>query len=130
MNAFSPRTRDCVAIKDLLLRGIIGINDWERRERQDILINICMFTDIRRAGQTDDIADALNYRDVAKRVIALVEGSRFFLVERLAEEIARVCIQEFGVPKVRVEVEKPGAVRFARSVGVVLERVAAAFNKP
>ncbi len=118
---------DCVQIKDLLVRAVIGVNDWERRARQDVLINICMFTDTRAAGKTDNIADALNYRSVAKRVIALAEGSQFFLVERLAEEIARVCVQEFGVERVRVEVEKPGAVRFARSVGVVIERTAEDF---
>ena len=121
-------TRDCVQIKDLLVRTIIGINDWERRERQDVLINVCMFTDTRPAGQSDDIADALNYRSVAKRIIELAETSQFFLVERLAEEIARVCVQEFGVPRVRVQVEKPGAVRFARSVGVLIEREAADFG--
>ena len=119
--------RDCVEIKDLLVRAIIGINDWERRERQDVLINLCLFTDTRAAGKSDNIADALNYRSVAKRVIALAEKSQFFLVERLAEEIARVCVQEFGVEGVRVEVEKPGAVRFARSVGVVIERTAEDF---
>lgn len=120
--------RDCVQIKDLLVRTIIGINDWERRQRQDVLINICMFTNTQAAGRSDDIADALNYRSVAKRVIALVESSQFFLVERLAEEIARVCVQEFGVPRVRVQVEKPGAVRFARSVGVTIERETADFE--
>ena len=119
--------RDCVEIKDLLVRAIIGINDWERRERQDVLINLCLFTDTRAAGKSDNIADALNYRSVAKRVIALAEKSQFSLVERLAEEIARVCVQEFGVEGVRVEVEKPGAVRFARSVGVVIERTAEDF---
>ena len=121
-------TRDCVQISDLLVRTIIGINDWERRERQDVLINVWMFTDTRPAGRSDDIADALNYRSVAKRIIELAETSQFFLVERLAEEIARVCVQEFGVPRVRVQVEKPGAVRFARSVGVLIEREAADFG--
>ncbi len=114
--------RDCVEIEDLLVRTVIGVNDWERRDRQDVLINVCMFTDTRPAGRSDDIADALNYRSVAKRIIEMAEASRFFLVERLAEEIARICVQEFGVPKVRVKVEKPGAVRFSRSVGVTIER--------
>ncbi len=118
----TSQTRDCVYIEELLVRTIIGINDWERRERQDVLISICMFTDTRAAGESDDIADALNYRSVAKRVIHLAETSHFYLVERLAEAIARVCIEEFGVPRVRVRVEKPGAVRFARTVGVTIER--------
>ncbi len=120
--------RDCVQIKDLLIRTIIGINDRERRERQDVLINVCMYTDTRPAGRSDRIEDALNYRTVAKRIIALAETSQFFLVERLAEEIARVCVQEFGVPRVRVQVEKPGAVRFARSVGVTIERESGDFE--
>ncbi len=117
--------RDVIEIHDLLVRTIIGVNDWERRERQDVVINIRMYTDTRRAGATDNIEDALNYRTVAKRIIGLTESSRFYLVERLAEEIARVCIQEFGVPRVEVRVEKPGALRFARSVGVCIEREAA-----
>ena len=120
--------RDCVEIKDLLVRTVIGINDWERRDRQDVLINVCMFTDTRPAGRSDDIAHAINYRSVAKRVIQMAESSRFFLVERLAEEVARICVVEFGVPKVRVRVEKPGAVRFSRSVGVTIERETADFG--
>ncbi len=114
--------RDYIEIYDLLVRAIIGINDWERRERQNVLINLRLYTDTRKAGTTDRIEDALNYRDVAKRVIRLVETSQFFLVERLAEEIARVCVQEFNVPRVIVRVEKPGAIRFARSVGVTIDR--------
>ncbi len=119
--------RDVVEIHDLLVRTIIGINDWERKDRQDVIINIRMFTDTRAAGKSDNIQDALNYRDVAKRVIALTETSRFYLVERLAEEIARICVVEFGVSKVQVRVEKPGALRFARSVGVTIEREAGDF---
>ncbi len=122
-------TRDCVEIHDLLVRTIIGINEWERREKQDVRISIRMYTDTRPAGQSDRIEDALNYRDVAKRVIALTEESQFYLVERLAEEIARVCVQEFGVPVVEVRVEKPGALRFARSVGVTIRREAEDFGK-
>ncbi len=121
--------RDIVEIHDLLVRTIIGINDWERKDKQDVVINIRMFTDTRPAGMSDDIRDALNYRDVAKRVIALTETSRFYLVERLAEEIARICVLEFGVPKVQVRVEKPGALRFARSVGVTIEREAKDFRQ-
>ncbi len=114
--------RDVIEIHDLLLRTIIGINDWERKDRQDVVINLRLYTDTRRAGTTDDIRDALNYRTITKRIIELVEGSRFYLVEKLAEEIARVCILEFGVPQVEVRVEKPGALRFARSVGVRILR--------
>ncbi len=114
--------RDYIEVHDLLVRTVIGVSEWERRDRQDVLINLRLYTDTRPAGESDEIEKALNYRTVTKRVIALAESSRFFLVEALAEAIARLCIQEFGVPKVRVRVEKPGALRFARSVSVTIER--------
>lgn len=114
--------RDVIEIRDLHLRTIIGINDWERRERQDVLVHLRLYTDTRQAGKTDDIRDTLDYKAITKRVIALVEGAQFYLVEKLAEEIARLCIVEFGVPEVEVGVEKPGALRFARTVGVWIHR--------
>ena len=104
------------------MRAIIGINDEERRNRQDVLINITMFADTRAAGVSDDIADAVNYRTIAKRVIQLVEGSQFYLVEKMAAEIADICLQNPRVERAQVSVEKPGALRFARSVGVTIER--------
>lgn len=113
---------DRILIKDLLLRTIVGINDDERTERQDVLINLIVEADTRRAGQTDDIADAVNYRSLTKAIIQLVESSRFLLVERLAEEIAKCCLADERVDKVQVTVEKPMALRFARSVGVSIER--------
>jgi D-erythro-7,8-dihydroneopterin triphosphate epimerase len=113
---------DRILIKDLFLRTIIGINAEERTERQDVLINLSVETDTRRAGLSDDIADAVNYRTLTKQIIELVESSRFLLVERLAEEIARLCLADLRVSKVSVTVEKPQALRFARSVGVSIER--------
>lgn len=113
---------DLIQIKDLLLRTIIGINDNERINPQDILINLTLFTDTRPAGESDDIADAVNYRSVTKQVIELVETSRFLLVEKMAAEIAKVCLENPRVEKVRVSVEKPGALRFTRSVGITIER--------
>jgi dihydroneopterin aldolase/D-erythro-7,8-dihydroneopterin triphosphate epimerase len=113
---------DEIQIRDLLLRTIIGINEDERRNRQDVLINITMYADTRRAGISDDIADAVNYRTITKRILQLVEGSQFFLVERMAAEIAGICLEDTRVQRVRVSVEKPGALRFARSVGVIVER--------
>lgn len=113
---------DQVQIKDLLLRGIIGINDWEREKKQDILINITMFGDLRAAGESDRIEDAINYRTVAKQVIALVETAERFTVEALAADIADICLQTEGVQRAQVTVEKPGALRFARSVGVTIDR--------
>jgi D-erythro-7,8-dihydroneopterin triphosphate epimerase len=114
--------RDRILIKDLLLRGIIGLNDWEREKKQDILINLTLFTDLRAAGKSDDIADSLNYRTITKAIITLVEeDSAYQTVEALAAAIARIAI-DHGAPRVIVRVEKPGALRFAASVGVEIER--------
>lgn len=114
--------RDQIHIKDLLLRTIIGINEEERRNRQDVLINIVLYADTRAAGDSDDIADAVNYRTLTKRIIAMTEASQFFLVEKLAAEIAGICLEDPRVAAVDVRVEKPGALRFARSVGVEIHR--------
>ncbi len=116
------RPLDKVLIKNLVARGIIGINDWEREKPQEIRINIELYADLRRAGETDDIADCVNYRTVAKKVLAHAESAARFTVEALAADIAALCLEEAGVQKVRVRVEKPGAVRFAESVGVEIER--------
>lgn len=117
---------DKVIIKDLLLRGIVGINDEERVNRQDILVNVVMWADTTAAGRSDDIADAVNYRTVAKRIIAHVEEGEPYLVERLVQEIADICLDaDDRVAEVEVTVEKPGAVRFARSVGVTIHRTRA-----
>ncbi len=113
---------DKVIIKDLLVRGIIGINDWERENPQDILINISVTTDTRRAARTDDIADCVNYRTLAKAVMHHAETAARLTVEALANDIARICLEQPGVQKAVVRVEKPGAVRFAASVGVEIER--------
>jgi FolB domain-containing protein len=113
---------DEIIIKDLLVRGIIGVNDDERRSTQDILINIVLFADIHQAGETDKIEYSVNYRTVTKKIIAHIEKSQRFTVEALATDIAGICLAEPNVQKVRVRVEKPGAVRFARSVGVEIER--------
>lgn len=113
---------DRIIIKDLLIRGIIGISERERSQRQDILVNIVLFGDITAAGESDDIKDCVNYRTVAKKTIAYVERSARFTVEALASDIARFCLEEPGVKGVKVRVEKPGAVRFAQSVGVEIER--------
>ena len=113
---------DQVIIKDLVARGIIGLNDWEREKPQEILINIVLFADLRKAGVSDAIQDSVNYRTVAKRVLAHAESAQRQTVEALAADLARICLDEPGVQKVRVRVEKPGAVRFSSSVGVEIER--------
>lgn len=114
---------DQILIRDLLVRGAIGISDQERAQPQDILINITLYADISRAGETDSIEDCVNYRTVAKKVLAHAEKIGRFTVEALATDIAGICLDDPRVEKVRVRVEKPGAVRFARSVGVEIERL-------
>ena len=119
---------DEVMIKNLLLRGIIGINPDERTKKQDILLNITIYTDIRAAAADDDIDKAVNYKSITKRVIAHVEASANYLVEALATDLAHIILSEFGAAKVRLSVEKPGALRFAESVGVRIERTRADFG--
>lgn len=114
---------DKVIIKDLLVRGIIGINDWERQKLQDILINITITTDIGKAAETDKIEDCVNYRTISKKVISLVESKKRFTVEALASDIATMILSEPLTESVTVRVEKPGAVRFADSVGVEISRI-------
>lgn len=114
---------DRIVVKDLLLRTIIGINEEERRDRQDVLINLVLYADTRAAGASDDIEDAINYRTITKRIIKLVEGSQFQLVEKMAAEIAAICLDDARVERATVRVEKPGALRFARSVGVEVDRI-------
>lgn len=113
---------DKVIIKDLLARGIIGVHDWERKRAQNILINIMIFTDTRRAAETDNLEDCVNYSTMSKKVLAHAESVNRLTVEALANDLAKLCLEEKGVQKVIVRVEKPGAVRFAESVGVEIER--------
>lgn len=113
---------DKVIINNLLVRGIIGVNDWERKRPQDILINITLFTDTRRAAETDDINDCVNYSTVSKKIQAHAETAERLTVEALANDLAEICLEEKDVQKVVVRIEKPGAVRFAESVGVEIER--------
>jgi FolB domain-containing protein len=114
---------DQILIKDLLGRGVIGISEKERSQPQDILFNVVIFTDIREAGQTDNIEKSVNYRTVSKQLLSLAESAGRFTVEALAEDAARLILENPQVSSVRVRVEKPGAVRFARSVGVEIERM-------
>jgi FolB domain-containing protein len=114
---------DRILIRDLLARGIVGVNPEERRDRQDVLVNLVLWVDTRASGASDELASSVNYRSVAKRVLEHVEGGAPLLVERLAAELARLILTEFPVERVRVRVEKPGALRFARSVGIEIERV-------
>ena len=119
---------DTIFIRDLLVRGIIGLNDWERENKQDIIVNIEIPLDARQSGDSDDMGDSINYRTLTKAVIAHVEGSAPYLVEALAHEIARIAIVEHGCDAAKVRVEKPGALRFARSVGVEGQRTSEDFG--
>ena len=113
---------DQIIIKNLLARGIIGVNEWERNRPQNILINITMFADTLPAAQSDHLDDCINYSTVSKRVLAHAESVNRLTVEALANDLARICLEDKRVQKVIVRVEKPGAVRFAESVGVEIER--------
>ena len=114
---------DRIIIRDLAVRGIVGINPDERRERQDILVNVTLWADTRPAAASDDIIDAVNYRTIAKAMIAHIESGGPFLVERLAAELVSICFaSDARVQAVELAVEKPGALRFARSVGVSIYR--------
>ncbi len=113
---------DKVIIRNIHARGIIGINDWERQIPQDILINIDLYTVERPVGTADNISEAVDYRSVTKKVLNYAENAKRFTVEALAEDIAQICLEDERVLKTTVRVEKPGAVHFAKSVGVEIER--------
>jgi len=113
---------DQIFIKDLLARGVIGISDHERSQPQDILINLTISTDFTKAAQSDNIDDCVNYRTLAKKILAYVETANRHTVEALAVDIAKLCFEDPGAISVKVRVEKPGAVRFSRSVGAEVER--------
>jgi dihydroneopterin aldolase len=113
---------DIVYIRELEVRTIIGIYDWEREQQQVVSMDLEMGSDITRAAATDSIEQALDYKAVAKRIIQFVEGSEFFLVETLAERIAEIVLKEFSVPWLKLRLGKPGAVTGSRDVGVVIER--------
>ena len=113
---------DKIFIHALKAEAIIGIYDWERQVRQTVLIDIELAADIRKAALTDSIDDTLNYKRVAKRILAFVESSQFHLVETLAEHVAMLVLDEFGVSWVRIVLSKPGVVRSSRDVGISIER--------
>ena len=113
---------DRIYIRDLALRCIIGVYPEERREKQDVIINIVLECDHSAAAKSDRIEDAVDYKGIKKEVIELVENSRFNLIETLADRIARQCLANPKVAQVTVTVDKPGALRFARSVAVEVTR--------
>ena len=119
---------DRIFLRDLRIETVIGIYDWERGIRQTVSFDFEFPADIRRAAASDNIADTLDYKSVAKTVIAFVEASHFGLVETLAEQVARLILDKFGLPWVRVVLNKPGAVRGSKDVGVMIERTRGDFG--
>jgi FolB domain-containing protein len=117
------KVMDRIVISDLLVRCIIGVRDEERRDKQDVLINLELGVDLRNAGASDRLEDSLDYRNLNKEVVKMAEATQFNLVEALAEAIAGLCLRHPSVVDAKVRVEKPGALRFARSVGVEIVRV-------
>lgn len=113
---------DIVFIRDLRVETVIGIYDWERAIRQTVSVDLDMATDVAKAAGSDAIADALDYKAVAKRLIAFIGASEFQLVETLAERCAAIVMEEFGVSWLRLRIAKPGAVRGSREVGVEIRR--------
>ena len=114
--------RDIVYIRDLQIKTIIGIYDWEREIKQVVSIDIEMATDIAKAAASDSIEDAINYKAVGKRIIQFVEESEFQLVETMSEKVAQIVLNEFSVEWLRLRVSKPGALRGSKDVGLVIER--------
>lgn len=113
---------DRILIKDLLARCILGLTDEERRDKQDVLISVALSVDLTAAGRSDRVEDGVDYRPIKKRIFAVAEGSHYHLVEALAERIAAECLEEPRVAEVEVTVEKPSALRFARTVAVQIVR--------
>ena len=113
---------DIIYLTDLRIETVIGIFDWERKIKQTVALDIEMGTDIRKAAASDHINDTLDYKAVSKRLISFIESSEFQLVERLAEESANIIMNEFNVPWVKLKLSKPGAIRGAKDVGILIER--------
>lgn len=118
----TTRAADKIFLRGLEVECIIGFIDWERRVKQRIQIDLELPVDCTRAARSDDVVDTLDYKSVAKRVIAFVEASEFMLVETMAHRMAMVILEEFGIEWVRIWINKPGAIRGSRDVGVAIER--------
>ena len=121
----TKRAEDKIFLRGLEVECIIGFIDWERRIKQRVQIDIEMPVDCAKAAKSDDVVDTLDYKRVAKRVIAFVEASEFMLVETMAHRMAMTVLEEFGLEWIRISVNKPGAIRGSRDVGVAIERTRA-----
>ena len=124
-NIMTARQPDKIFLRRLEVECIIGFIDWERRIKQKVEIDLEMPVDCARAARNDDVVDTLDYKQVAKRVIAFVEGSQFMLVETMAHKMGVMILEEFGIEWIRISVNKPGAIRGSRDVGVAIGRTRA-----
>jgi 7,8-dihydroneopterin aldolase/epimerase/oxygenase len=122
MPATTHAATDVIFLSGLTVDCIVGIWDWERRVKQKVVLDLEMATDVRKAAASDSIDDTLDYKRVAKRLLQFVGESRYQLVETLAERVAELVVEEFNVPWVRVRLNKQGAIRGARDVGILIER--------
>src|SRR3989339_953135 len=113
---------DKIIIRDLALRTFIGVDESEQEKKQDVVLNLVLSVDLRAAGQSDRLEDTVNYRTLKHAIVAAVEGGRFHLLEYLAEQVAALTLLDVRIRKVEVTVDKPGVLRYARSVAVVIER--------
>lgn len=126
----SPCSGDRIFLRGLTAECIIGFIDWERQVKQTVVIDLELPVDCARASLTDEVADTLDYKKVAKRVVAFIEASQFKLVETLAQRLALLLLEEFTLEWVRLSLNKPGAIRSSRDVGVVIERTRADLALP
>ncbi len=118
----APSASDRIFIRDLQVRCVVGVDEHERGEKQEVLVHITIDTDLRRAGRTDALEDTIDYKALKKHILRVAENSHFRLIEALAQRIADECLRQPGIERVRVIVEKPGALRFVRTVGVEIVR--------
>ncbi|BAW95948.1 dihydroneopterin aldolase [[Synechococcus] sp. NIES-970] len=116
------KSLDKIYIRDLLLRCIIGIFPEEREKKQDVVINVVMWADLTKAGQTDDINDTVDYKRITKAILAAIEPSSYGLIEKMAQVVADICFTDALVEKVEVTIDKPGALRFAKASAVTIYR--------
>ena len=118
----SIENMDKIFLTDLQSTCIIGCNSWERNEKQEVIINICLYTDLKKASISDDIGDTIDYKQLKKQVMEMVEKSSYKLIEALAGAVVQICLSHQAVSAARVKVEKPGALRYAKTVGVEIFR--------
>jgi dihydroneopterin aldolase len=125
-----PHHGDRIFLRGLAAECVIGFIDWERQVKQTVIVDLELPVDCAHAALTDEVADTLDYKKVAKRVVAFIEASQFKLVETLAQRLAQLLLEEFGLEWVRLSLNKPGAIRSSRDVGVVIERTRADLSLP